>query len=132
MLNVSQNWNKMDFGDKITMVWEIPVDFFRNLIIPPVEENWDRLRAILSVLFGPFFFVCLGGIIPGIDSFGEDWVLSLIFGIIGIFLSILVWKTTHKKKCPKYIWALSILAVMNSISVIGIVADYLIAFLNFI
>lgn len=28
----------MDFSDKVTMVWEIPVDFFRNLIIPPVEE----------------------------------------------------------------------------------------------
>jgi hypothetical protein len=38
MLDVSNNWDKMEFGDKVAMVWEIPVDFFRNLIIPPVEE----------------------------------------------------------------------------------------------
>jgi hypothetical protein len=38
MLTASENWNEMEFSEKIIYIWEIPANFLRDLVIPPSDE----------------------------------------------------------------------------------------------
>ena len=61
----------MEFFDKLIYVWEIPVDFIRDVTIPCSEEvfllykkikkNWNKIRAISNCVFSPIFFVFYNG-----------------------------------------------------------------------
>lgn len=85
----------MDFMDKITYIWEIPADFLRDITICPAEENWNKYRAMASLVFGPVFFLFTGTLPDDLFDPEEDWVVLLILAGIGLFLSVLVWKTAH-------------------------------------
>ena len=58
--------------------------------------------------------------------------MTLIVGIIGLLLSFIVYKTSNSDEPPKYLWAVTIMAFINSIIWIGLIADELISFLTFL
>lgn len=67
------------------------------------------------------------------DPFASNsWIFFLIFGVIGIIFSLIIWKTSHKNMAPSYVWVFSLMAFIISIAWINMVANYLIDFLSVI
>jgi len=52
----------MGIMDRITYIYEIPVDFIREITIPPAnDEQWNKWRAMLCCLTSPAAFLFMIG-----------------------------------------------------------------------
>ena len=61
-LKTKEEWSNMDLIEKLTFLWEIPANFFRDITIPPsVKENWSKWRAVLNCVTAPLFFLIFNG-----------------------------------------------------------------------
>lgn len=48
----------MGIMDRLTYIYEIPVDFIRDITIPPPgDEQWNKWRAIFCCLASPVAFL---------------------------------------------------------------------------
>jgi len=49
------------------------------------------------------------------DIYKEDGYIVLIVGIVGLILSVIVYKTSNSDEPPKYLWVFAVIAFFNSI-----------------
>lgn len=55
-------FREMGIMDRITYIYEIPVDFIREITIPPAnDEQWNKWRAMLCCLTSPAAFLFMIG-----------------------------------------------------------------------
>ena len=47
-MSVKNNWDDMEFSDKLIYAWEIPVDFIREVVIPPTDEVIIKIYLIFN------------------------------------------------------------------------------------
>mmetsp|Transcript_3406 Transcript_3406/g.7062 ORF Transcript_3406/g.7062 Transcript_3406/m.7062 type:complete len:397 (+) Transcript_3406:313-1503(+) len=107
-----------------------PIYLIRRVTIPLYEEcTWNRYYAtatpfcgLLFTLYGIGLFDVMLGPLP-------LWGLVMIIGAIG---SVVVWFTTTYKELPKYNFAFTIYAFIQSILWIGAISDNVVTMLEII
>lgn len=102
------------------MIYEVPVDFIRDITIPPPEdEQWNKSRAVLSTLLSPITFVFIVNYIDQ-QLFGISLVyLTLGLGVAG---AALVWKFSESQRPPAFMWVFSLMAFIVSVGYISQIA----------
>jgi hypothetical protein len=107
----------MDGFERILYIYEIPVNFVRDITIPPCEEEkWVKWKAIVCCLISPFFATFILGFL---DSEIGGVNISVVIGPIGVVLGLIVWKTTHVNHPPAYMWIFCIFGFVLALMWIG-------------
>ena len=57
LLSARDNWGEMEFADRITYLWEIPIDFLRDLTIPCTDEVFFNNLQIIIFNTNFYFFL---------------------------------------------------------------------------
>lgn len=118
----------MDIIEKIIYIWEIPVDFIRDITIPPTDEDWSKWRALVTTLTCPIFLIYFNLVAP----IPSNYIVVLCVLAVSLVLDIFVWKTTHSNSPPSYSWVFSLFALLSALSWIGVIANLIIEFMGFI
>lgn len=108
------------------------MDFIRDLIIPCSNDNWNKYRATVNCIISPLFLLYFNPIIGDdiFNPFDYDFI-PLIITPVGLVIAFIVYYTSHIKNPPSYSWIFCVLAFLNSISLIGLIADQLVDFMVF-
>lgn len=88
----------MDIIEKIAYIWKIPIDFIRDITVPPNEEDWNKWRAMVTVITFPIFMIYYNLVTP----IPSNYIVIICTISVSIIIDIFVWKTTHFNQPPSY------------------------------
>ncbi|KAL4503332.1 hypothetical protein ABPG72_000938 [Tetrahymena utriculariae] len=124
--------HEMSIIQKIKYFYEIPVNFIRDLTIPPGDDDqWNKWRAFICCYTTPITLLFItGNIKMKVGDVDEFYLAYLLLGI-GFIFSIIVWKYSHENKAPPFMSFFSLLAFVISVAYISTIAQILIDFIQF-
>ncbi|KAL4455001.1 hypothetical protein ABPG74_006383 [Tetrahymena malaccensis] len=124
--------HEMSIIQKIQYFYEIPVDFIRDVTIPPGDDDqWNKWRAFICCYTTPITFLFITGNIKMKVGDVDGFYLAYLLLGIGFILSIIVWKYSHENKAPPFMFFFSLLAFIISVAYISTIAQILIDFIQF-
>ncbi|EAS00353.2 sodium calcium exchanger protein (macronuclear) [Tetrahymena thermophila SB210] len=124
--------HEMSIIQKIIYFYEIPVNFIRDLTIPPGDDDqWNKWRAFICCYTTPITFLFITGNIKMLVGGIEGFYLAYLLLGIGFIFSLIVWKYSHENKAPAFMFFFSLLAFVISVAYISTIAQILIDFIQF-